>query len=253
MTRNPSAHKDEELLEADRLKYEVMAIIDPDVGTVDYKKDFDALKSLIENHGGFIWNEEEWGKRELAYSIKKKDHGFYVVVDFDADPSKIPEIIRQLKITPFVVRSLLVKLPDEYVPQHYDLDEALQEKKPAEKGEKKEEPKTKPKPMKKVEPKVEKEEEKEEVVEKPEPKEEEEEVGEKEEPKAKPKPEPTPEPEEEEVKEEPVKAKEDPAEEEPKPKKKVKLDDLEINNSEKLSKLDKRLEELLSGKDDLNL
>ncbi|MFA6435734.1 MAG: 30S ribosomal protein S6, partial [Candidatus Gracilibacteria bacterium] len=154
MTKNPSAHKDEELLEADRLKYEVMAIIDPDVGSVDYKKDFDALKSLIENHGGSIWNEEEWGKRELAYLIKKKTHGFYVVVDFDAAPSQVPEMIRQLKITPFIVRSLLVKLPDEYVPQHYDLDEALQEKKPVEKGEKKEEPKAKPKPVKKVEPKV---------------------------------------------------------------------------------------------------
>jgi len=236
MTKNPSAHKDEELPEEDRQKYEVMAIIDPDVGTVDYKKDFDALKSLIEAHGGSIWNEEEWGKRELAYLIKKKTHGFYVIVDFDADPSQVPEIIRQLKITPFVVRSLLVKLPDEYVPQHYDLDEALQEKKPVEKGEKKEEPKVVKKPVKKVEPKVEKEEEKEEKEE--------------EAPKAKPKPEP-----EEVKKEEPVEEKEEPAEEEetPKPKKKVKLDDLEINNSEKLSKLDKRLEELLSGKDDLNL
>lgn len=223
--------------EEDRQKYEVMAIIDPDVGTVDYKKDFDALKSLIEAHGGSIWNEEEWGKRELAYLIKKKTHGFYVIVDFDAEPSQIPEIIRQLKITPFVVRSLLVKLPDEYVPQHYDLDEALPEKKLVEKGEKKEEPKVK-KPVKKVAPKVEKEEEKEEkVVEKPEPT-----------------PEPEPEEEVEEKKPEPIEEKEEPTkEEEPKPKKKVKLDDLEINNSEKLSKLDKRLEELLSGKDDLNL
>lgn len=120
-----TAQKNEEvasILDEDKRKYELMVILEPEVTEPQYKKNMEAIRALVETHGGTVWHAEEWGKRELAYSIKKKTHGFYVIFDFDGEPLQVPELNNQLRITNFVVRHLIVKLPDNYTPQKYDLD-----------------------------------------------------------------------------------------------------------------------------------
>jgi small subunit ribosomal protein S6 len=116
--------EDLEMMEGEETgrRYELMVILDPDVTEQQHKKNVDALKSLLDQHKGKIVHEEEWGKRELAYSIKKKTYGFYVIFDFDGEPAEMPELGNQLRITPYVLRHLVIKLPPKYAPQKYDLD-----------------------------------------------------------------------------------------------------------------------------------
>lgn len=118
------SNDDLEMMEGEETgrRYELMLILDPDVTEAQHKKNLDALKKLLEQHKGNIVHEEEWGKRELAYSIKKKTYGFYVIFDFDGEPTEMPELGNQLRITPYVLRHLVLKLPPKYAPQKYDLD-----------------------------------------------------------------------------------------------------------------------------------
>lgn len=227
--------------------YEIMAIIEPDITGAEYKKHVATLKDMLKKRGAEITHEQEWGKRDLAYTIKKRSSGFYVVITFNGNPSKALQLEADLRITPFILRHLIVKTPANYVPLEYnwDVEPEVEVKEEQEEAA----PKKEHKPTRVVAPEPEPEPEEEIAeVETVEEEEEVEEVAEAEE---------VEETVEEEVGEEEVE--EEIAEEEP-PAKKAKKDEDDKKeivsdkvSSERLSKLDEKLEELLSSDHDLNL
>ena len=88
-------------------KYELMYIIDIDQGEEAIAATIEKFKSLIEAHGT-VDEQEEMGKRKLAYLINDKPDGYYVLVKFTAPPDFPAELDRILKITDGVMRSLII-------------------------------------------------------------------------------------------------------------------------------------------------
>lgn len=86
--------------------YEMMVIIDPTVD--DHSVEVKAIEELIVKLGGEITKTDVWGKRSLAYEIKKLTEGIYVVIEFKAEPSQLKELDRVLSLRPLVVRHLNV-------------------------------------------------------------------------------------------------------------------------------------------------
>lgn len=66
------------------------------------------INKNIESLDGVIIREEPWGKRRLAYPIKKSQYGNYVTLQIDIDGSKIKELDRFLRLHPQVLRHLIV-------------------------------------------------------------------------------------------------------------------------------------------------
>ncbi|MCL2045935.1 MAG: 30S ribosomal protein S6 [Oscillospiraceae bacterium] len=86
--------------------YELMYIIDLDLGEEGIAAAIERFKNLIEEYGTI--NElEEMGKRKLAYLINDKPEGYYVLVKFTAPPSFPAELDRVLGITDGIMRSLI--------------------------------------------------------------------------------------------------------------------------------------------------
>ena len=91
--------------------YEVVYIFDPslDEETINQKlATFHALVKLTGSEPTF----NHWGKRTLAYQIRRHDTGYYVVANFDAEPAALPEFERAIKLDEGVIRHLVV-LNDE--------------------------------------------------------------------------------------------------------------------------------------------
>ncbi|MGM9522710.1 MAG: 30S ribosomal protein S6 [Oscillospiraceae bacterium] len=86
--------------------YELMYIIDPDLGEEATAAVVEKFKTLIEANGT-LGEVEEWGKRKLAYAINDKSEGYYVLVKFTAAPQFPAELDRVLGITEGVMRSLI--------------------------------------------------------------------------------------------------------------------------------------------------
>ncbi len=63
---------------------------------------------LTRDGGGEITAVEQWGKRQLAYPIKKEPNGSYVVAQFTADPATLPELERLMKLDDDLLRFLIV-------------------------------------------------------------------------------------------------------------------------------------------------
>ena len=86
--------------------YEVLFIIDPALEDEKKEATIEAVKEIIaaEGEGG---NVDVWGMRKLAYPIQKKSEGYYVVIEFKAEPTLPKELDRRLKISDNVMRHLI--------------------------------------------------------------------------------------------------------------------------------------------------
>lgn len=112
---------------ADAKRYEVMVILHPDLGEDGTMQRLEALRKQITSFPGEIFHEELWGMRDLTYSIKKQDRGYYAVIDFVADPSKIKDFSHSLGLETEVLRHMITVLPTSYTPVNYE-EEAAKEK-----------------------------------------------------------------------------------------------------------------------------
>ena len=86
--------------------YELMYIIDLDKGEEGISALVEKFKTLIEENGT-LNEQEEIGKRKLAYLINDKPDGYYVLVRFQSAPEFPAELDRVLKITDGIMRSLI--------------------------------------------------------------------------------------------------------------------------------------------------
>lgn len=89
--------------------YEAMYIIRPDFDEEKTKATIDKYSSLIQNNGGELVKVDLWGKRRLAYELKKFREGYYVLVNFNGAPQTPAELERNFKISDDVIRYLIVK------------------------------------------------------------------------------------------------------------------------------------------------
>ncbi len=90
-------------------KYETMFIIDATLDEEATTAIVEKMKSLIEANGT-AENVDIWGKRKLAYPINDMNEGYYVLINFAAEPAFVSELERIYNITEGVIRSIVIKL-----------------------------------------------------------------------------------------------------------------------------------------------
>ncbi len=115
--------------------YELMVIVQPDIGIDAIEKRIENIRKLITSQGGEIFYEDIWGFRDFAYKIKKYDNGYYAIINFTIDGQQIAEIDKTLRLEKEVLRYMIVVLPKGYKPRSYtiDADENEEENKVVEK------------------------------------------------------------------------------------------------------------------------
>lgn len=93
-------------------KYETVFIINPNVEEAGIKSLIQKFSDLI-NNAGKVENVEEMGRKKLAYEIKKNKEGYYVVINFEAQPELIKELERIYRITDEVIKFIVVRKDEE--------------------------------------------------------------------------------------------------------------------------------------------
>ena len=84
------------------------ALEDPDVEAV-----ISRVTDYIENHGGQFVEMSKWGRRRLAYPIKKKYNGYYVYMAFESAPEVLPLVERFFILEENVLRHLTLELSEK--------------------------------------------------------------------------------------------------------------------------------------------
>lgn len=95
--------------------YESLFIINPALDDMEVKKVVDKVEGLIKKEGGEILKVDNWGKKKLAYEVKRQKKGYYILINFRMKTSTISELERSLKLTDPVIKFLIIKLDKEPV------------------------------------------------------------------------------------------------------------------------------------------
>ena len=96
-------------------KYETIFILQPTLDEEAVKANIEKFKGVIENGGGVIENVDFWGKRKLAYEIKKVNEGFYTLINFSADAELPKELDRIFRINDTIVRHIIINIENKQV------------------------------------------------------------------------------------------------------------------------------------------
>jgi small subunit ribosomal protein S6 len=88
-------------------QYETILVVDAMIPDESITSEFDAVAKLIESQGKII-RVDRWGKRRLAYSIRKRTHGEYAAFYYEAEPGLPAEMEKRLRINENALRWLTV-------------------------------------------------------------------------------------------------------------------------------------------------
>ncbi|HCU08297.1 MAG TPA: 30S ribosomal protein S6 [Clostridiales bacterium] len=88
-------------------KYELMFILDPILEDDKKAAAIETVKEIIAADGE-VSDVNIWGIKKLAYPIRKKNEGYYVVMQFTASPELPKELDRRLKISDSFMRHLVI-------------------------------------------------------------------------------------------------------------------------------------------------
>lgn len=95
-------------------KYELVWILGGDAGEEQGAESVEQITSLVTDAGGVMSSTDAWGKRSLAYPIKKNEEGYYIQANFELDGTKAPGLERAIEADQSIIRHLLVR--DEVKP-----------------------------------------------------------------------------------------------------------------------------------------
>ena len=93
--------------------YEVMIIIDAELDEETIRAAVERWLQLIESKGAERGHVDFWGKRRLAYEIKHKTEGYYVVLQARAEPEAMEELHRVLSLADEVLRHKILRIPEQ--------------------------------------------------------------------------------------------------------------------------------------------
>ncbi len=113
-------------------QYEIAILYHPDL-EVDLSKAEEKVTKIITSNDGKITATDNWGKRKLAYTIKKQDYGIYVFYTVEIAGEGVKKVETILNITDEVLRYLIVR-PDLKKIAKAEADKAEKAKKQAERG-----------------------------------------------------------------------------------------------------------------------
>ena len=98
-------------------EYEIMLILPAEADESVVTTAVDRITKVVSANGGEVSNIDRWGRRRFAYEMKHLNEGYYVVVNFTAEPSVQAELERVLNLADEVIRYKVLLLPTKKLTQ----------------------------------------------------------------------------------------------------------------------------------------
>lgn len=97
-------------------QYEAVYILDPGLEEEQQNALVQRFQTIVQDQGGSIQHLDRWERRRLAYEIKGRREGYYIVMNFSGEPAVEAELGRVMGITDGVIRHMVTRM-DERIAQ----------------------------------------------------------------------------------------------------------------------------------------
>jgi len=111
-------------------KYETIFILDPDLEEEQTQSVIEKIKGIITQTNGEILKVEDWGKRKLAYEVKKKSKGHYFLIHFLGTAALLSELERNFRVMDAVIKFQSVRLGERQTSSEGAIPEESSEEEP---------------------------------------------------------------------------------------------------------------------------
>ncbi|MDR0548140.1 MAG: 30S ribosomal protein S6 [Deltaproteobacteria bacterium] len=101
-------------------RYETLILLSPNLGKPELSDFITKIDGILAQGQGKIVRFEDWGRRRLAYPVKKELYGNYVLYDYQGLPTLASELERNLKIDEQVFKFLTMVLDKDFNDQRYE-------------------------------------------------------------------------------------------------------------------------------------
>jgi len=93
--------------------YEVVFVAAPTLTSEELEGFINHIQTVVESKNGKIVKIDNWGKKSLAYKIKRYREGYYVVLSIDGDGGTIAEVERRFRVTDYIIRFISVRIDED--------------------------------------------------------------------------------------------------------------------------------------------
>jgi small subunit ribosomal protein S6 len=93
--------------------YEILFIADPNLGEPEVDALASTVQGYVEREGGKVEKLEKWGKKRLAYPIKKHRDGSYVLMVVAGRPALVQEVERRMRVTDGLLKFIAVRVDED--------------------------------------------------------------------------------------------------------------------------------------------
>jgi len=93
--------------------YEVVFVAAPTLTSEELDGFISHAQTVVEGKNGKVVKVDNWGKKSLAYKIKRFREGYYVVLSIEADGAAIAELERRFRVTDYIIRFISVRIDED--------------------------------------------------------------------------------------------------------------------------------------------
>ncbi len=93
--------------------YQSVLILKPDLDEGHVDQAFEKISAFIKKYGGEVIKLDKWGKKRLAYKVKKNKFGYYLNIYHTCEPSQIPELEKEFKLYDQIIKFLVIRLEEK--------------------------------------------------------------------------------------------------------------------------------------------
>ena len=93
--------------------YEVVFIAAPTLTNEELEAFITQMQAVVQDRNGKVIKVDNWGKKAMAYRLKRFRDGYYVILTIEADGAVISELERRFRVSDFVIRFLSVRIDED--------------------------------------------------------------------------------------------------------------------------------------------
>jgi len=98
--------------EASLRNYQSVLILKPDLDEAQVDQSVEKITSVLQKFGGSILKLDKWGKKRLAYRVKKNKFGYYLNIYHTCEADKVPDLEKEYQLYDLVIKYLVIRLEE---------------------------------------------------------------------------------------------------------------------------------------------
>ena len=92
--------------------YQSVLILKPDLDEAQVEESVNKITAILKKFGGSVLKLEKWGKKRLAYRVRKNKFGYYLNIYHNCEPGGVPDLEKEYQLYELIIKYLVIRLED---------------------------------------------------------------------------------------------------------------------------------------------